>query len=145
MTKHRVDVIIAALTADALQATCGCYYEHKKFICTKCGWNPNTDEDAAPTPAVVIPSVDYTKIPQEYAGKWVLIRIDSQEVVSACDSPEEAVGDIDTASLDFVLTKVPSYGADAEKEPYPNAPGDVRETGKGLVKTADAEKGERDG
>ena len=37
--------------------------------------------------------------------------------------------------------------SNAEKEPYPNAPGDVRETGKGLVEksAADAEKGEQGG
>ena len=80
---HRAEIIVAALTAD----------EEK--------------------PAVVVPSVDYTKIPQTYEGDWVLIDIKNQRVVSAASTPDNAMEGFDPADSNLILTKVPNY---TEKE-----------------------------
>ena len=117
VTPHFAEVIVAALTEDAENQArfAACAYEHSSAECGSCGWWPDA-EDAESTPAVVIPSVDYTKIPQEYAGKWVLIRIKDQEVVSAADNPQDAMRGFDSGDNDLVLTKVPIYRAeDAER------------------------------
>ena len=85
LTKHQGEVIVAALEADA-------------------------EEEA-----VVIPSVDYTKIPQTYEGSWVLIDIKNQRVVSAASTPENAMEGFDPADSNLVLTKVPTHEANTEK------------------------------
>ena len=106
VAQHRAEVIAAALTADA-----------------------------EPTPAVVIPSVDYTQIPPEYAGKWVLVRIRDQRVVRVGASPEDAMGGYDPESPEFVLTQVPA----ADTKPW------IYHSEQDSAEYADAEKGERDG
>lgn len=92
-------------------------YQVVAALCDQCS-NAHTLEVVVRTvlvaDAVVIPSVDYTKIPQEYEGKWVLVRIKDQQVVSVADSPKDAMEGFDSESFDLVLTKVPRYGADAE-------------------------------
>ena len=58
---------------------------------------------------LILPVVDYAKIPQEYAGKWVLIHIATQEVISSGDDPITATGTHSTDDLGVVLTSVPGY------------------------------------
>lgn len=103
---HRAEIIVAALTADA-----------------------------EPTPAVVMPPVDYTKIPCQYEGKWVLIDINSQQVASSGDSPEDATAGFGSESLEFVLTQVPA----ADTKPW------IYHSEQDSDEYADAEKGEDSG
>jgi len=134
MTDHRAEIIVAALTADAsgvdehidwdamdVRKVWQQMNRYVVYLETSTNRIKELERqlvkaaDAEPTPAVVIPSVDYTQIPPEYAGKWVLIRITDQQVVRVGASPEDAMRGYDPESLDFVLTQVP----DAEEgEPH---------------------------
>lgn len=57
-----------------------------------------------------IPNVDFSKIPPEYEGYWVVVRLgDESHVLAQADSPQEAVrmSRVDMSDPSYVLTQVP--------------------------------------
>lgn len=57
-----------------------------------------------------IPKVDFTRIPDDLTGRWVVVRVgEDQAVVSQGDSAQEALRQsrIDPADSRYVLTQVP--------------------------------------
>lgn len=56
----------------------------------------------------ITPALDFTTLPQELAGQWVLLRFegDEQTIVSSGWDIREVVRGF-PVSLDFVLTRVP--------------------------------------
>ncbi len=58
-----------------------------------------------------IPNIDFTKIPREYEGYWVVVRLgQEQDVLAQAESPQEALrmSRIDPADSAYVLTQVPT-------------------------------------
>jgi hypothetical protein len=59
---------------------------------------------------VTIPNVDFTKIPAEYGGFWVVVKLGKEDQpLAQADSPQEAMrlSRIDPADSNYVLTQVP--------------------------------------
>lgn len=56
-----------------------------------------------------IPNVDYSKIPERLRGKWVVVRVgtEQQEILGQGNTPGEAMLGISRDDLTAVLTKVP--------------------------------------
>jgi hypothetical protein len=57
-----------------------------------------------------LPNVDFTKIPREHEGSWVVVRLGEEQLVLAhARSPQEALrlSRIDPADPHYVLTQVP--------------------------------------
>lgn len=71
---------------------------------------------------IVKPSIDYTKIPEELAGKWVAVNRNTQALLGASDTPEgaleaAAVATGDPALRDLVMARVPEKPGMAESKP----------------------------
>ena len=76
-------------------------------------------------PIQSIPNVDFTRIPLELAGLWVVLRLgDDQEIVGQGTTPLEAMqqSKIDPDDLRFALTQVPDDRPGAAWIAYPVQP-----------------------
>jgi len=63
-----------------------------------------------------IPNVDFSRLPREWAGRWVVLRLgDDQEIVGQGETPLEAIlqSGTDPDDFRFALTQVPGPGPSA--------------------------------